>query len=434
MMPEGTLSPVDDRVGLIRWVFDIPIEPGEPRIFNASVKMADTTRYNPRPCYDNNGGSGLTREQARNAAIGEGLERYCCSVFDPADLVLGSAAELSSAYELCRPSQFALFHPEQPGRYPRTDEETKLAWTWGWSLPRKRAALVPSCLVYMPYFPCFPDRGEEVAGPAVSTGLACARSVEEAALKGIYESVERDAFMIAWSNRLPVPRVDHQSQPDLARLYRERLRRDGLRYVLLRITTDIPIPSFLCLLIDERRTPPMICAGAAADLDPIRAAGKAMTEAVQTREWAKFLGGGGRKFQFAPDFSDIRDFEDHVALYAYGDMLHAVQFLMSESNECISGCWDNGSVRDAKRDLERTVEILAARDLEIIALDLTSPDVAECGYHVARVMIPELQPLDADHLHRFMGGRRLYEVPQRMGYAEGPTNIESLNIYPHPFP
>ena len=347
---------------------------------------------------------------------------------------MGSAAELSSAYELCRPSQFALFHPEQPGRYPRTDEETKLAWTWGWSLPRKRAALVPSCLVYMPYFRCFPDRGEEVAGPAVSTGLACARSVEEAALKGIYESVEGDAVMIAWSNRLPVPRVDYQSQPDLARLYRERLRRDGLRYVLLRITTDIPIPSFLCLLIDERRTPPMICAGAAADLDPVRAAGKAMTEAVQTREWAKFLGGRGRKFQFAPDFSDIRDFEDHVALYAYGDMLHAVQFLMSESNECISSCWDNGSVRDAKRDLERTVEILAARDLEIIALDLTSPDVAECGYHVARVMIPELQPLDADHLHRFMGGRRLYEVPQRMGYADGPTNIESLNIYPHPFP
>jgi ribosomal protein S12 methylthiotransferase accessory factor len=428
------LSPVDDRTGLIRWVLDIPIEPGEPRIFNASVKMAETTRYNPQPCYDNNGGSGLTREQARAAAIGEALERYCCSVFDSSDLICGSVTELRAVHEICRPSDFALFHQDQPGRYSAPDENTQVAWTWGWSWVRRRPVLVPACLVYMPYFPCFREQGEQVVGPAVSTGLACARSLEEAVLKGIYESVERDAFMIAWSNRLPVPRVDFESHPDLQRLYQERLRREGLRYVLLRTTTDIPLPSFLCVLIDERRTPAMICTGAATDLDPVRAAAKAMTEAVQTREWAKFLGGHGRKFQFAADFSDIRDFEDHVALYAYGDMLDAVAFVLDEDNGCIADCWEDGSTGSAQGDLKKTVSILAALNLETIALDLTTPDVAECGYCVTRAMVPELQPLDADYQHRFMGGRRLYEVPWRMGYKSGPTTIETLNPNPHPFP
>jgi ribosomal protein S12 methylthiotransferase accessory factor len=396
--------------------------------------MADTTRYNSQPCYDNNGGSGLTRDHARQAAIGEGIERYCCSVFDSAELICGSIAELGRNHEICRPSSFALFHPDQPGRFPTPNDDARVAWTSGWSLVRQRPILVPACLAYMPYFPCFRDQDEQVVGPAVSTGLSCARSLDEAVLRGIYECVERDAFMITWSNRLPVPRVNIESHPFLRRLYQERLRRDGLRYVVLRTTTDIPIPSFLCLLIDDRRTPAMICAGAATDLDPVRAAGKAMTEAVQTREWAKFLGGRGRDFHFASDFSDIRDFENHVALYAYGDMLHALAFLLDGNKDCIDNCWENESTGDSTNDLEKTVSILTGLNLETIALDLTTPDVCECGYRVAKLLLPELQPLDADYLHRFMGGSRLYEVPQRMGFTNSPTSIESLNPFPHPFP
>jgi ribosomal protein S12 methylthiotransferase accessory factor len=433
-MTGSVLSPVDQRTGLIRWVVDIPVEPGEPRIFNSSVKMADTTRYNPQPCYDNNGGSGLTREQARNAAIGEGLERYCCSVFDASDLVCGSAMELGIKYELVPSTDFALFHADQPGRYPPPDVRANVAWAWGWSLTRRCPVLVPACLVYMPYFPRFRERDEQVAGPAVSTGLACARSLEQAILSGVYELVERDAFMVVWSNRLGVPRVDFESHPRLRRLYEQHLRREGLRYVLVRTTTDIPLPSFLCLLIDERRTPPMICAGGATDLDPVRAAGKAMTESVQTREWAKFLGGRDATHQFAADYSDIREFEDHVALYAYGDMVHAVQFLIEGKSSPLVDCWDNGSSGDAGRDLQATLGLLHDRSLETIALDLTTPDVAQCGFRVARTMIPELQPLDADYQHRFLGGRRLYETPQQMGFTSKPTTIEMVNPYPHPYP
>ena len=151
----------------------------------------------------------------------------------------------------------------------------------------------------------------------------------------------------------------------------------------------------------------MICAGAATDLNPVRAAGKAMIEAVQTREWAKFLGGRGRKFHFASDFGDIRDFEHHVALYAYGDMLHAVAFLLDEDNRRISDCWEDESTGSIGGDLDKTVNILAGHNLETIALDLTTSDVSECGYRVTRAVVPELQPLDADYLHRFLGGRRL---------------------------
>jgi ribosomal protein S12 methylthiotransferase accessory factor len=427
-------SPVDERTGLIRWVIDVPVEPGEPRLFNAAVMMADVGVYNGHGCYDNNGGSGLSREEARQAAIGEGLERYCCAVVDPGDLLCGSAEELGERQRVRGPADFALYHPRQVAGGPSVDRSAMVAWVPGWSLTGHEAVLVPACLVYMPYAPCFLDRGEQVVAPAVSTGLACATALDDAVLRGLYEVVERDAFMITWMNRLRVPAVDFATHPVLHRMYDEHLRRHGLRYHLFETTTDVPIRSFLCLLVDEMRDPPMICAGGAASLDPVRAAGKAMCEAVQTREWAKFLGRDGVAGDVGSDWAGVRTFEDHVRLYAYTDMSAAVDFLLNREPAHTPPDWRSGAVGESRTDLRTVVDVLAAAGHEAIALDLTTPDVRECGYSVARAIVPQLQPLDASHVHRFLGGHRLYEAPVRMGHAAVPTEFDDLNPCPHPYP
>jgi len=425
------LSPVDDRTGLIRWVIDIPVEPGEPRLFNASVKMADVAVYNGRPCYDNNGGSGLSRDAARMAAVGEGLERYCCSVYDPADLLCGRFAYLAARYDVQDPAGFALFHPEQAGHGP---DDKVLAWTWAWSLTAARPVLVPACLVYMPYAPCFPSDGESVLAPAVSTGLACAATRDEAVLRGLYEAIERDAFMITWLNRLPVPEVDFATSPSLRALHDERLARRGLRYRLYETTTDLAVRSFLCLLADETRDPPMVCAGGAAGLDPVRAAGKAMCEAVQTREWAKFLGGPPAA-GYGPDFAGVRSFEDHVTLYAYTDMREALAFLVDRAGPPPGRAdWRSGAHGDPREDLRTVVAALAAAGCEALALDLTTVDVRDAGFAVIKALVPQLQPLDASHTHRFLGGTRLYEVPARLGYGPVPATTDAVNPFPHPYP
>lgn len=435
----GAPSPVDDLTGLVRWVLDIPAEPGEPTIFNASVKMAATTVYNEHPCYDNNGGSGLTAQDARGAALGEGLERYCCSVYDHGALLVGSYDEVSRTHPAVRPDDLALFRPHvatAPGSAHAHD--VPLAWVWAWRPVARSAVLVPACLVYMPYFPGTPD--EVVLAPAVSTGLACASTLDDAVLRGLCEAVERDAFMITWMNRLPVPRVDLTSDPRLRRVYEDRLARDGLEYLLVRTTTDLGVPSFLCVLLDHRRSPTMISVGGAAGLDPVRAATKAMTEAVQTREWGKFLGGPEGRAPFAAEYDDVRDFEDHVRLYAYGDMERAVDFLRSgpvvgldEGVGASSGPLARGP-RSVGADLAAVLGRLDDAGLDVLALDLTTTDVHEAGYRVARTIVPQLQPLDADHRLRFLGGRRLYEAPVRMGYRTAPSTVADLNPVPHPYP
>jgi ribosomal protein S12 methylthiotransferase accessory factor len=428
------LSPVDERTGLIRFVYDLPVDPGEPRIFNTSVKMADTGRYMPAACFDNNGGSGLTRQAARAAAIGEGIERYCATFYEPEELIFGPAQDLQDRYRLSPPEDYALFHPSQKVEVPPFTADVPIAWTQGYSLVHRTPALVPASQVFMPYQPAFLEQGEKLVGPVISTGLACARSYEEALVKGICEVIERDAFMITWMNCLPRDRVDFCAHPALDRLYRQHLQRGGLRYVLLDMTSDLPVPAYLCLLIDEQRSPVMVCAGGAAALDPLAAASKALLEAVQTREWAKFMLRGGKSFHFEPDFSDIEEFEDHVALYAHGDMLEAVRFLVDSPGQVALDGAAEAKSPDWAADLTRLVSLLAGRGYDVLAVDLTTPDAAQCGYFVTKALIPGFQPLDASYRRRFLGGRRLYQVPVRLGYTQTETTIEQLNPNPHPYP
>jgi ribosomal protein S12 methylthiotransferase accessory factor len=429
--PRDILSPIDERTGLIRWLVDLPIDPGAPTIFNCSAQMATVERYAHIHFHTESGGAGLTRRAARTAALGEAMERYCAGMYSPEHLRFGTAEELSATYPVAHPDSFALFHPDQRVSYPPFTTEVPLAWVWGYSLARHAPLLAPACLVYMPYDPPFRERGERIVAGAVSTGLACGRSLEEAVLRGVYETVERDAFVITWLNRLPMPQVDLTRSEGLSRLYHERLRRNRLEYFLIDITTDIPIPTLFCVLIDRAMSPPMVTVGGASHLDPMKAATKALLEAVQTREWAKYL---GREKPTPPLPGDVKTFEEHVVLYAYGDMLSEVDFLIRNEPRCTIDQHPNRASGDPKSDLATTVNLLSGRGQEVIALDLTTMDVEQCGYRVTKVLIPGLQPLDGDYSQRFLGGSRLYEVPALLGFRSGPSSIVDVNPAPHPYP
>jgi ribosomal protein S12 methylthiotransferase accessory factor len=70
----------------------------------------------------------------------------------------------------------------------------------------------------------------------------------------------------------------------------------------------------------------------------------------------------------------------------------------------------------------------------VVGIDVTTPDVDEAGFKVVRVVVPELQRMDIDHRHQHLGGRRLYEVPHKLGRAAKLADEDTLNLQPHPFP
>ena len=65
--------------------------------------------------------------------------------------------------------------------------------------------------------------------------------------------------------------------------------------------------------------------------------------------------------------------------------------------------------------------------------DLTTPDVEELGLKVLRCVIPGFHPLFMGHNLRALGGSRLWEVPQKLGYR-GINREFRDNPAPHPYP
>ena len=69
---------------------------------------------------------------------------------------------------------------------------------------------------------------------------------------------------------------------------------------------------------------------------------------------------------------------------------------------------------------------------EVYAANLTSDDVAALGLAVCRVVIPGYVPILPGHRFRALGGTRLSEVPQKLGYR-GIARGSGGNPAPHPF-
>ena len=425
---------VNRRTGIIQRLYEHLLDPDDPRLFYCTAKMADTSVYGPNRCAPYNGGASREKTRAKAAAIGESIERYCAGSYDEQAFIRASYDERLSRGEAMAPGRLALFSERQyalPGfKFSPFRTQTPMAWVQGYSLTRTRPILVPACCVYVPYR--FHSPAEMILHPT-STGLAAATCLEEAILSGIYEVVERDAFMIAWHQRLSLSRIDlaAASSPALQEVI-GRFEPSGLELHAVNITLDIPIPVAAAVVIRRPGGEPAAAVGAAARLDPQQAVLKALEEAGHTFFWVRSMMKGREGFGFRDDFADITDLSHHPLLYGYRRMLPHLEFMVGSRERTGISDLPDRSLGSTLLDLEHCVRVLAEKGLEVIAVNITTPDVAEAGFHVVRVVIPGLQPLDVEFRSRYLGGKRLYRAPAALGLAT--RNEAELNPYPHPFP
>lgn len=424
---------VDGVLGIVRDLRDATVEPNCPAIFVSGAESADTSPYFGVPCTESNSGAGLTRHAARLSAVGEAVERYASAAFDPALLRFGTRESLGEP--ALAPEAFELFHESQREalhRYARFGPDTPLAWVEGFSLTRRAPCWLPAATVFLPYFRAFEERGEAIICPSYSTGLSAGCTVPEALYYGLCEVIERDAFMAMWMNRLPLPSIDFSGDDALVRTYEEVFARDALEYVLLDATTDVGVPAVFCLILDHALSPPLVSIGGAARLSAAEAARKAMLEAAHTYQWARTLRRERKRYR--ADFADVVEFSDHVALHASGALHGSLDFLRENPVRRDLAAMPEmapGSYVEAVRIITNRLEALG---MEAFAVDLTTPDVGEIGFQVARALVPGLIPLHADNALKPLGHGRLYDIARRMGYDTRRRTIEEMNPIPHPFP
>jgi len=71
--------------------------------------------------------------------------------------------------------------------------------------------------------------------------------------------------------------------------------------------------------------------------------------------------------------------------------------------------------------------------MNVYYCDVTQTKIRKKGYYVSRILIPKLYPFYLLEDYPYFGGRRMYELPKKLGYINTKTTEQSLNKFPHPF-
>lgn len=405
--------------GILRRLGESVVQDGDHRLHVCSAiyggPYSDQRYVLPNVC----GGRGTTPRLARARALSEAAERFAGAVYDERAFVLGSFRHLaadavpSSAFALFSAAQYA--EPDFP--YVPFTESTPVNWTWGYSLLQRRRVLVPAAFVYRPYWP---GGHEARLADLPTTGLACGRSLEEATINGLYEIIERDAIVIAWLNRLPVPRIAVEGAGWTSDSGRTLSVHD--------ITTDLTIPTRLAIVID--RSAAIVSAGAAAQLDGREATDKAVAEALMIESVLRSI--TSRPSQSPAATSEVETLEDHMLFYCNAERMRELDFLLQAPTSATEAA-SREAAREPLDELRVVLEMLRQRSLDAIVVDVTLPEIAAAGLHVVRTVVPGLIPLTFGQRFAAKGGERLYQVPVRLGYRETPLREDQLNPAPHPF-
>ncbi|MFC4534184.1 TOMM precursor leader peptide-binding protein [Sphaerisporangium dianthi] len=323
---------------------------------------------------------------------------------------------------------FTRFHPERP-----------TSWVWAYSFRRDEPVLVPESYAY------FGPRPASDPGFAYecSNGCALGGHPAEAILYGLLEVAERDAFLATWYARMPIPRVDLASAADrripmMAQRVRDRLGYDVHAFVAM---LEQRVPVFWVMAVEAAGRPdrPRALCGTAAHLAPEPALLRALddlgpmleghVERYDPREAARLVADSGQ----------VRLLEHHPLLYGHPEASERLGFLpidgpaLTVADVTARLGWPEHD--DLTADLAELAGRFLASGLDVIAVDITSPEARAGGFSCAKVIVPGAMPMTFGHRHRRTHGLpRLLSLPRRLGYRDGDLRPDELNPYPHPFP
>lgn len=329
-------------------------------------------------------------------------------------------------------------HAEDLHRLPgfpfaRFDPDLSVNWVWAHSFARKAPVLVPETAVYHGMGPGWAQE--------TSNGSALGSCLEEAALFGLLETAERDAFLMTWYARIPAPRVDLGTAVDRRiRTAEEQIRqRLGHEVMVFSTMLEQRVPAFLAVGVNRAdRTRPAAAVSAAAHPLPERAVLSAVRELGSTLEGLAARFAPESAASLAADSALVKSMEDHAALYTSHDALPRLDFLLRQpprtSLEEIAREARWPEHRDLTADLLELVDRHLAHGLDVLVVDTTTNEQAAGDLASAKVLVPGTLPMTFGHRFRRIDGLpRLARTPRLLGHRDRDLRPEDINTDPHPF-
>ena len=425
---------VDEKIGIIRSVFEVRRTAGAPNFFHYAALAGDTRAFTRQENFSATGGASVDRHRAIGKAIGESIERYCSAIYDVDALRLVDALE--APFECVGPSEFALYSEAQLASrgfpwVPFTNE-TPIRWTPARDVSSGATKHVPAAMVYMPYT-YYQGTGDSPIVQPISTGMAAHTSLARATLSGLYEVIERDAFTITWQGQLAPPSIRLETLSDEAYDVVQRFVHAGATVMLFDLTMDHGVHTILSVLRSSDASSPALTFAASSSLNPEHAVIGALEELAHTRRYSAQVKAIMGPLVLDADYANVVDQRNHLAVYADGANAGLASFLFASRKRVEFESLQCRSSGDADKDLQQVCERVASVGHRPLVVDYTSSDVRSLGLWAVRALIPGFHPLFMGHRLRALGGSRWREVPKKLGYPARDPDW-SGNPAPHPYP
>jgi ribosomal protein S12 methylthiotransferase accessory factor len=361
-------------------------------------------------------------EDARLKALAEAAERYSAGDFD-GPVLWSSYRDLESAaldpQRIPRCSERELAAPGSPLNV--LDPAATIRWVRGVDFTSQKQIWLPAVMA------CYRTRDPVPAERfwyRISTGYAAHSDPAEALVRGICEVIERDAIAVSWLQNIPLPVVGDKLLSDETQELISWGRRHYIEYLIFDATTDIGVPTALCLGIAKHAGNFSQTISCATGRTVTSAVDKVMLDAVTVR-W-----GDSPTDDLPEDARDFRTMSQGVRYMAAPSRRAAFDFLINDAQKRPSE--ERLTLpTDSDEMLAWLVETLSSKGMSVIAVDRTTHELAAAGMTAVNVIIPELQPMSLYPAAQYRGHPRLYSAPALMGYPSHPE--KELNPWPIPF-
>jgi len=422
------LHSISSEIGLLSRISKMPIMNKDPNLMSYGIWPGSTKAMGGEEFGGRSSGCGATWQEALMGTIGETVERYACAFYNLREAVKSPYRTLGKA--AVHPGEYALYHEQQyaflKGKTPIEPftEDTDLYWFPMTDLATGEEKWAPGGMIYLPWSHELPWINANT-----STGLAAHTNPHKAILTGLYEVIERDSFVITWTQKIVPPKIrisaEMQAHIDAGFPTSYEWHFFDIRY-------DLDVPSVLGICFGESEFGKFVAVGTSTRATYGQAVQKVIKEIGQAVSYFRYLLNEKKDWVPTDNYNQLMSFEDHSIFYVKRPDMWFVFDEYRAALETVDIDLHEKQTRSDVDEVRHIVQTLKKAGCDVLFKDISTPDVRQLGFYSIKVLVPQLIPLAGGYPLYYHGGKRLYEVPAKMGYTA--HDYDHLNKYPHPFP
>jgi ribosomal protein S12 methylthiotransferase accessory factor len=353
-------------------------------------------------------------------ALAETIERIVATQWLEEKLLRYSVEELSLRKI---PHFIKSYIPEQS-----IDPKASVGWLWANILGDDKRILVPASIVYLFYQWFHPQ--EPLVLNVSTNGVATHSNPDLATLGAVYESIERDGFLMYWLLSIaPQIIVLDASTDTVVKEIADSFKRDNIEFYLLNCRNEFGVPVVTSVLVD--RVTRSVCVYAACDMSPSDAIRKAATDALRWSSEDTPVDYG------ITDFNKIITLNHRRSVWRGSDLIDEINFFLSGEEIPYSEYLKQFTLflppkLSPKAKLRIVEQKLSSCGIQTYIVDLSNDLSRQYGLHVKRAIIPDLIPIYFMESQPHTNVDRLRTFAANMGYSDRGGDVV-LNKTPHPF-